>query len=176
LYLHTGEPLDGIAHPLVWKASPNKTEVAIISKCNSNERTLKQVYFENIPDEGYSPPSTSEVCSLGIKLVELIDQIHCKKVRHGNLRPDVIGYWLSAENDPQLCLRDFTQSSLLGDQDSPATNNTTSAQVAPEIYPSPCLHYMAPELFSEGKTCTLLVPGSLTTQWITGLTITPSEP
>jgi hypothetical protein len=150
LYLHTGSPIEGIAHPIAWKASPNKTEMAIISKCNNGEISLTQGYVETNSESGYTPPPVSELCALAIKIVQVLEQIHGKGVRHGNLRPDVIGFWV-VNGEFQVCIRDFTESILLGGSDTPANASPASESIPVNIPPSPCLHYMCPEAIARNQ-------------------------
>ncbi len=136
--------MKGVAHPILWKASPSKTEMAIISKCNNGEISLAQGYLEKNLDSGYTPPTVSELCALAIKIVQVLEQIHWKRVRHGNLRPDVIGFWVF-NGEFQACIRDFTESTLLGGRDTPTKALPASDSFQLNIPPSICLHYMSPE-------------------------------
>ena len=145
LYLHTGSPMEGVANPILWKASPNKTEMAIISKCNNDEISLAQGYLEQNLESGYPLPAVSELCALAVKIVEVLEQIHRKRVRHGNLRPDVIGFWVF-KGEFQVCIRDFTESTLLGGRDTPTNVLPASDSSQLNIPPSICLHYMSPEV------------------------------
>jgi serine/threonine protein kinase len=149
--------MDGISHPILWKASPRKTEIAIISKANTDERSLSQWYQDRVHN---SPLSDNEVCSLAIKIVEILDRIHAKRVRHGNLRPDVIALW-QHEGQLQVCIRDFTESRLLGEPDIPPRGSPDS-----EIqfdYPSTiCIHYMSPEVLTGSQWGSILPVNGLT--------------
>src|SRR5271169_2014227 len=103
--LHAGGTIEGITLPVLWKTSPGKTHFAVISERNSKERTLQQIYLLESETQRYTRPSTSELCSLAIKILRVLSQIHEKNVRHGALRPDVIGLW--TQNDQsQVCIRD----------------------------------------------------------------------
>lgn len=150
LYLHTGSPIEGIAHPILWKASPNKTEMAIISKCNNGEISLAQGYLETKSESRYTPPPVSELCSIAIKIVQVLEQIHGKQVRHGNLRPDVIGFWV-INGEFQVCIRDFTESTLLGGSDTPVNASPVSESPQANIPPTTCLHYMCPEAITRNR-------------------------
>jgi hypothetical protein len=138
--------MEGITQPLLWRTSPNKNEIAIVASCDNNEQSLTQLYLERLP---HVAPSVAEICSLGIKILEVLERIHAKKVRHGNLRPDVIGCWLT-NGEPQVCIRDFTESRLLVETGSPinATPESRGSNFQFDISPGICVHYMAPELFN----------------------------
>jgi serine/threonine protein kinase len=149
-YLHTGSQLDGITYPIFWKSSPSKNHFAVISKCNPDEQTLQHLYFSN-PDVKYRPPSTAKLCHLAIAIVQVLDTIHSRKVRHGHLRPEVINVWKS-DGEYHCCIRDFTESSLL-------LENDTSISTSPESHPdqadpvgTTCLCYLPPELLSGSTT------------------------
>ena len=143
MFLHSGKAIDGISRPIIWKASPRKTEIAIISKSNTGERSLAQWYQDRAQN---SPLSDQEVCSLAIKIVEILDKIHAKRVRHGNLRPDVIALW-HTDGQLQVCIRDFTESRLVGEADIPARGSPASEMQFD--YPSSiCIHYMSPEVLT----------------------------
>lgn len=150
MYLHTGSPIEGIAHPILWKASPNKTEMAIISKCNNGEISLAQGHLETNSESGYTPPPVSELCTLVIKIVQVLEQIHGKRVLHGNLRPDVIGLWV-VNGELQVCIRDFTESTFLGASDTPGNASPASESLQVNIPPSSCLHYMCPEAMARNQ-------------------------
>src|SRR5271170_4714635 len=87
LYLHTGNPMPGISRPILWKASPTRTEIAIISECNEAEQSLAHLYLQISPDSTYIPPAVPDICALAIKVVQVLEQLHLKRVRHGSLRP-----------------------------------------------------------------------------------------
>lgn len=139
----------GITHPLLWKVSPNKAQIALLSKYHPGERNLKQAYLDSAIVSTYTPPPISEFCLLAIKIVQILEQIHEKKVRHGNLRPEVISFWFKY-GEIQVCIRDFTESALLGNGGTPASDEAPSQIVEPSIPASPCVHYMAPEALSGG--------------------------
>jgi serine/threonine protein kinase len=145
LYLHTGNPMQGISHPILWKASPSRTEIAIVSRCNEGEQSLAQRYLQIPPNSTYNPLAVPDLCSLAIKVVQVLGQIHSKRVRHGGLRPDVIGIWF-LNGEPQVCLRDFTESRLLGDNDTPIEGSSAGELLSFNTSPSICLHYMSPEV------------------------------
>ena len=145
LYLHTGNPMPGISHPILWKASPSRTEIAIISRCNEGEQSLAQRYLQIPPNSTYNPPSVLDLCALAIKVVQALERIHSKRVRHGSLRPDVIGVWF-INGEPQVCLRDFTESRLLGDSDTPIEGSPAGELLSFNTLPSICLHYLSPEV------------------------------
>ncbi len=137
----------GITHPLLLKVSPNKSQIALLSKYHPGERNLKQAYLDSAIASTYTPPPVSEFCLLAIKIVQILEQIHEKKVRHANLRPEVISFWFRY-NEIQVCIRDFTESALLGNGGTPASDEEPSQIVEPLIPVSPCVHYMAPEVLS----------------------------
>ena len=143
--------MEAIPYPILWKTSPNKTEMAIISKCNNNEISLAQGYLETRSESGYKPPPVSEFCALAIKIVQALEQIHGKRVVHGNLRPDVIGFWV-VNGEFQVCIRDFTESTLLGGSDTPAKASPASELLQVNIHPSAYLHYMCPEALARNQS------------------------
>lgn len=144
LYLHTGTPMDGITCPLLWKTSPNKTQIALISKYNPGERTLKQAYLDAAITSTYTHPPVSEFCVLAIKIIQVLEQIHEKKVRHGNLRPEIISFWFKY-SEIHVCIRDFTESALLGESGTPASDDPSLQVGDPSVPISHCVHYLAPE-------------------------------
>lgn len=147
LYLHTGSPMAGISHPILWKASPSRTEIAIISKCNEGEQSLAQRYLQIPQDTTYSAPAVPDICALAVKIVQALEKIHSKRVRHGSLRPDVIGVWF-IDGEPQICLRDFTESHLFGDTDTPIDASPAGELLSFNATPNASLHYMPPEIIS----------------------------
>ena len=124
--------------------------MAIISKCNNGEISLAQGYLETKSESGYTPPPVSELCALAIKIVQVLEQIHGKRVRHGNLRPDVIGFWV-VNGEFQVCIRDFTESTLLGGSDTPVNASPASESPQVNIPPTTCLHYMCPEAMTRNQ-------------------------
>jgi hypothetical protein len=171
-FLHTTNQIQGITHPILWKLSPKRTEIAIISKYNYGEMTLKQAYL-NENGSKYSLPVAS-FCSLAIKIIQVLEHIHAKKVRHGNLRPDVISFWVE-DDDTKVCIRDFSESAFLGERDKPAVSPAYDDMPLNISHDRACIYYLAPELFSATT-----VPGSpgpllCLSQLIIVLTFTPSE-
>lgn len=164
--------MDGITYPLLWKASPNKSQIALISKYHPGERNLKQAYLDSAISSTYSPPPISEFCLLAVKIVQILEQIHEKQVRHGNLRPEIISFWFKY-SEIFVCIRDFTESALLGESGTPASDDPSS-QIGDSSVPiSHCIHYLAPEalggtkllcnthsnlLIASGLPCRLLFP------------------
>jgi hypothetical protein len=144
LYLHTGSPMPGVVYPLVWKSSPSRTEIAIISKCHENEKSLAQVYLDNQDNDPYCPPSVAQLCTLAVGIVRVVDQLHAKRIRHGGLRPDVIGVWQDG-GQIQICIRDFSESRLLGESETPASTPPPSEDASLNIAPSVSVHYLPPE-------------------------------
>lgn len=140
----------GITHPLLWKTSPNKSQIALLSKYYPGERNLKQAYLDSPTASTYTPPPVSEFCLLAIKIVQILEQIHEKKVRHGNLRPEIISFWFKY-SEIQVCIRDFTESALLGNGGTPSSDEVPLQIVEPPVPLSPCVHYMAPEALNGSK-------------------------
>lgn len=136
--------MDGITQPILWKTSPNKTEIAIISKYNHGERSLKEAYFESAPNFSYTQPSITELCSITIQIVQVLENIHAKKVRHGALRPDVISFWIT-EGEYTVCVRDFSESRLFEMSGTLSITATTTAPPFPNVS-GISLSYQAPEL------------------------------
>jgi serine/threonine protein kinase len=134
--------MDGITQPILWKSSPSKTEIAIISKYNHGERSLKEAYLESASDSSYSQPSIVELCSIAIQIVQVLENIHSKRVRHGALRPDVISFWV-IEGEYKVCVRDFSESRVLEINGTPSTPSTTPPSSS---VPGTPLCYQAPEL------------------------------
>lgn len=139
--------MEGIAHPILWKSSPNKTEMAIISKGIHGEESLSKRYLDGTTDIEYSPPPTAELCYLAIKIVEILERIHAKRVRHGSLRPDVIGLCV-VNGETQVCIRDFTESRIMGESETPLNTSPPSESLHLNFPPSVCLHYLSPETIS----------------------------
>jgi|SRR5579859_6940930 len=141
--------MEGITHPIICKSSPNKTEIAILSKYNHGEKTLTNLYsLDGRSSSKHSPPTVPEFCILASKIVLILEQIHLKKVRHGNLRPDVISCWREGD-DMKVCIRDFSESALVGDSESPAGASPASDDMLPNISPDrACIFYLAPETIS----------------------------
>lgn len=144
LYLHTGTPMVGISYPVVWKSSPNRTEIAIISKCNEKEKSLAQFYFEKEEDP-YRPPSVTQLCSLAIEIVRIIEKFHSKRVIHGRLRPDVIGVW-EVDDRLQVCIRDFSESRILGESGASPEGSSPAEGDILIFPPSAGVHYLPPEM------------------------------
>lgn len=117
--------------------------MAIISKCNHSEQSLAEAFLRRTRNSEYFPPLASLLCELAIKIVQILEQIHAKRVQHGNLRPDVIGFWID-NNETRTCIRDFTESRLLP-HDGPSVNISDSELNNFIIRPSNCLHYLSPE-------------------------------
>jgi serine/threonine protein kinase len=136
--------MDGITRPLFWKASPNKAQIALISKYYPGERNLKQAYLDSAITSTYTAPPVTEFCSLAIQIVQILEQIHEKKVRHGNLRPEIISFWFKS-SEMHVCIRDFTESALLGDSGTPASDDSPLQIAEPAVPISHCIHYLAPE-------------------------------
>jgi len=136
--------MPGISHPILWKASPGRAEIAIVSRCNEGEQSLAQRYLQIPPNSTYSPPAVPDLCTLAIKVVQVLEQIHSKRVRHGSLRPDVIGVWF-VNGEPQVCLRDFTESRLFEESETPIQASPAGELLYFNTAPSVCLHYMSPE-------------------------------
>jgi serine/threonine protein kinase len=145
-YLHTGSLMDGITHPIIWKTSPSKTEIAIISKYTHGERSLREAFID-VSDSLYSPPTTAELCSLAIQIVKVLEQIHAKMVRHGALRPEVISLWVT-DGDYRVCIRDFSESKLLQNRETLPTASIALRTPQPGVIPSLSLCYQAPEISS----------------------------
>ena len=144
-YLHTGAQLEGITHPILWKTSPSGTTFAIISKCNPDEQTLQQIYFSSTPSQ-YQPPSVPKLCQLAISIVKVLDEIHSRKVRHGNLRPDVISLWQKPDGESHVCIRDFTESTLLVEAETPPSQTPTNpVGEDSDLCATTCGSYVAPE-------------------------------
>ena len=144
-YLHTGSQLCGITHPILWKTSPSKNQFAIVSECKPHEQTLQECYLSNAISE-YQPPSINDLCQVAIGIVEMLDELHSRKVRHGSLRPDVIGIW-KLEMEQKICIRDFTESALLLDSDnSPPTATPTPQDQEVDLCSTACAWYVPPEL------------------------------
>jgi serine/threonine protein kinase len=133
----------GISYPIVWKTSPNRTEIAIISKCNEKEKSLAQFYFEKEEDP-YRPPSVTQLCSLAIEIVHVIEKFHSKRVIHGRLRPDVIGVW-EVDGRVQVCIRDFSESRILGEGGASPEGSPTAEGEILTVPPSAGVHYLPPE-------------------------------
>jgi hypothetical protein len=151
LYLHTGTPMQGVAHPIIWKSSPSKSEIAIISKSHEGEKSLTEVFrLGNNRRALYIRPSTADLCHLTIKIVQILEEVHAKRVRHGNLRPDVIGFWASGR-EINVCIRDFAESRLFGESDSPVNMTPSGDYFSMSVPPSICLHYTAPETIGGGQ-------------------------
>ena len=147
--------MPGISRPILWKSSPRNTEIAIISRCIEGEQSLAQRYLQIPPNSKYTPPSVPDICALAIKVVQVLEQIHLKKVRHGSLRPDVIGVWF-VNGEPQVCLRDFTESRLLGESKTPVDALRASEMPSLNITPSICVHYISPETIGGNPSSSLL--------------------
>jgi serine/threonine protein kinase len=141
-YLHTGHLMDGITQPILWKSSPSKTEIVILSKYNHGELSLREAYLESTSDSSYSQPSIVELSSIAIQIVQALENIHSKKVRHGALRPEVISFWV-IEGEYRVCIRDFSESRLLEINGNPSTLSTTPPS---SNVPGTSLCYQAPEL------------------------------
>jgi len=170
-YLHTGSSLPGISHPILWKSSPGKNRFAIISRCHSEERTLQELHFSNLDGE-YRPPSAIEVCQIAIGVVQILDSIHSRKVRHGNLRPEVINIW-KVDGEYNICIRDFTESALLLDRDTPPPGSPDNEfDESDFLSVTPCPWYLPPELLPGSSD-----PGKpldkINSQWIIVRTSTP---
>lgn len=142
--------MSGISRPILWKASPARTEIAIISECNDGEQSLAQRYLQIPPDSTYIPPAVPDICTLAIKVVQVLEQLHSKRVRHGSLRPDVIGVWYINE-EPHVCLRDFTESRLLGDIETPIEASPADELLSLNTTLNGCLHYLPPEILSGNR-------------------------
>jgi len=161
LYLHTGSPMANIAHPVKWKASPNRTEMVIIYKSNDNERSLTQVYLDKEENKPYRPPSVPNLCFLAIKVAEVLDQFHLKRVRHGSLRPDVIGVW-NIDGQVQICIRDFSESRVLGEHNGPVDAAPASNEPPLNFPLSVHVHYIPPETILPGHPGKCQLPQSPT--------------
>jgi len=142
--------MPGISRPILWKASPTRTEIAIISECNEAEQSLAHLYLQISPDSTYIPPAVPDICALAIKVVQVLEQLHLKRVRHGSLRPDIIGVWY-INNEPHICLRDFTESRLLGDIETPIEASPAGELLSLNATPNICLHYLPPEIVSGSR-------------------------
>jgi serine/threonine protein kinase len=139
--------MQGIAHPILWKASPQKTEIAIIAEYSHDEKTLRQAYLDEPANSAHVVPAAVELCSLVIKIVQVLDRIHSKKVRHGNLRPDVISFWVE-DDEIHVCIRDFSESALIGERDTIASASPADDDMEPKIsHDNACIFYLAPETF-----------------------------
>jgi len=150
LYLHTGSPMAGIAHPIQWKTSPNHSEMVIIYQSNDKERSLAQVYLDKEENKPYRPPSVPNLCSLAIKVVEVVDQFHSKRVRHGSLRPDVIGIW-NIDGQVQICIRDFSESRVLGEHNGSLDAGPASNEPLLNFPVGVHVHYIPPETILPGN-------------------------
>ena len=161
LYLHTGSPMGSISHPVIWKASPSRSEIAIVYKCNDKERSLAQVYLDKGENKPYRPPSVPKLCSFAVKVVEVVDQFHSKQVRHGSLRPDVIGVW-DVDGQVQICIRDFSESRVLGERDDPVDAAPASNELLLNFPSTILIHYVPPETILPGQPSKCLLPVSPT--------------
>jgi hypothetical protein len=146
-YLHTGNLMDGITQPIIWKTSPSKTEIAIISKYTDGEQSLREAFIDVVSDSLYSPPTTAELCSLAIQIVKVLEQIQAKMLRHGALRPEVISFWVT-DGDYRVCIRDFSESKLLQNRETLPTASIDLRTPQPGVISSRSLFYQAPEISS----------------------------
>jgi serine/threonine protein kinase len=142
--------MDGITQPIIWKSSPGKTEIAIISKYTHGERSLREAFIDVNSDSPYSPPTTAELCSVAIQIVKVLEQIHAKMVRHGALRPEVISFWVT-DRDYRVCIRDFSESKLLQNSEASSTASIAFQSPQPSVLPSLSLCYQAPEISGGGS-------------------------